>query len=134
MKTEWPSCLKHTKQREEIMMLLQDSAEPLSASDLFGRVSDINLSTIYRILAAFEANHLVETIVLPDEDTTLYKWSAGEHKHYATCLGCHKQIALTGCPVAELKLLESTPEFTITAHRLELFGYCKDCLQKNGKT
>jgi len=130
MKTDFPEGLKHTKAREEVMRLLQAAEEPLSAADLYRRMKDTSLSTIYRILAVYEEKHLVETLVLPEEETTLYKWSTGEHRHYATCLGCHKQIALSGCPVAELKLMESTPEFTITAHRLELFGYCKDCMKK----
>ena len=134
----WPVGMKHTKQREEVYEVLLRAEYPVSAADIFAELSRksvrpcrTNLSTVYRVLDAFEQHEVVERTAMPGEDTAYYKLAAGTHTHYATCLGCHKQFPLSGCPVAELKLTAGDDDFIITGHRIEIFGYCKDC---NAKT
>lgn len=126
----WPSGLKHTRQRGQVMELLEKAEKPLSAVDIAKEAGAISLSTVYRILDSFEDCHLVEKITLPSCDTAFYKLSSGTHTHYATCLSCHKQIPLSFCPIEELKLVEDNEEFTITGHKLELYGYCRECREK----
>ena len=42
-------------------------------------------------------------------------------------LECHKRIPLPSCPFAHVHLEQDTGDFTVTGHKLELYGYCKKC-------
>lgn len=132
----WPAGLKHTRQREQVRDILLAADRPLRAADIYEQWrtagNQVSLSTIYRILEAFEKAGTVERSMMPGDETAFYKWreADGEHRHYATCLICHRQIPLEGCPIGEMKLPTETPGFTITGHRIELFGYCEECGRK----
>lgn len=130
---DWPKGLKRTRQRELVCDLLSKSDRPLRAIDIFETLRStecISMSTVYRILDAFEKVNFVDKLYIPEDDNAFYKLHSAGHHHYATCLMCHRQIPLDGCPVENLKLNEELPNFTITGHRLEIYGYCRDCLQK----
>ena len=134
----WPKHLKKTKQREEVYQVLSGAAEPLSAQEIFHRVMDNSpeshyaFSTIYRVLSAFEEARVVSKSTLIGEDIALYeKVLPDEHRHYAICLDCHKMIPLKHCPFDHDVLHEiSSDGFTITGHKLELYGYCSVCREK----
>lgn len=130
---EWPKGLKKTHQRELVCDLLEKTDRPLRAIDIFETLrttESISMSTVYRILDAFEKEKMVEKLYIPEDDNAFYKIRNEGHHHYATCLMCHRQILLQGCPVESLQLNKEMPEFTITGHRLEIYGYCRECLQK----
>ena len=132
-KIEYPQGLKWTKQRKSVYKVLMEQAEPMSAVQIYNRVEheaggeEYALSTIYRILAAFEEKRIVEKTVWMDDGTSVYRLSSGGHTHYAVCLECHKRIPLSTCPFAHIHLEKDTGDFMITGHKLELYGYCKDC-------
>ena len=85
------------------------------------------VSTVYRILATFEENGFVSKTTWMGDGTVVYELNRGEHTHYAVCLECHKRIALHACPFAHAHLEQDTEDFTVTAHKLEVYGYCKEC-------
>lgn len=126
--------LKKTKQREMVYATLADAQMPLSAQDIYQKLlmekelgSGFAISTIYRALSAFEEKGLINQSRLPGSDMAVYELKRG-HKHYAMCLGCHKLIALEHCPFEQQIMPHmETSDFTITGHKLELYGYCKDC-------
>ena len=107
---------------------------PLDARELYRRLMSENLalSTIYRVLAAFEARGMVTKTAVPGSETAAYALSRGGHEHYALCLGCRRQFPLRTCPLEHVTLEEDAEGFRITGHRLELYGYCRDC-QRAGR-
>ena len=129
----WPEGIKKTKQREDVFRVLIEAKEPLSAIEIYNRIQQQNgqvnyaISTIYRSLAVFEEKGLVEKSTLMGEDTAVYEWHHGDHKHYAICLKCHKLVPLAKCPFEHVKLDTSDENFTVTSHKLEIYGYCKKC-------
>lgn len=128
-KVIWPEGLKHTRQREEVCNVLLSADTPLSAGDIYDRIDKscrIPISTIYRILEAFETGSLVEKTSIPGTETAFYKLCSEQHQHFATCLLCHRQIPLKGCPVAQLEI-PASDDFIVTGHKVELYGYCKEC-------
>ena len=132
MEINYPKGMKWTKQRKAQYQILYEATEPLSAPQLYALVQqkeqeNYALSTIYRILAAFEEQNLVNKNAWMGEDTYCYELNRGGHTHYAVCLDCHKRIPLEHCPFAHLHLEEETEDFTITSHKIELYGYCKAC-------
>ena len=132
----WPEGIKKTKQREDVFRVLIEAKEPLSAIEIYNRIQQksgqINyaISTIYRSLAVFEEKGLVEKSTLMGEDTAVYEWHHGDHKHYAICLKCHKLVPLAKCPFEHVKLDTSDENFTVTSHKLEIYGYCKKCKEE----
>lgn len=131
---QYPEGLKWTRQRKRVYQVLKESREPLSAPQIYNRVEKNReeaedtyaLSTIYRILAAFEEHRLVNKSNWMGDGTIVYELDRGGHTHYAVCLECRRRIPLQSCPFAHVHL-EETGDFTITGHKLELFGYCKEC-------
>lgn len=130
---EYPQGIKWTKQRKNVYAVLQEATEPLTAvqiyhlSEKLAEGEEYALSTIYRILAAFEEKGLVSKTNWMGDGAVAYELDRGGHTHYAVCLECHKRIALQSCPFAHIQLDQETDGFTVTGHKLELYGYCKDC-------
>ena len=133
MDNKWPEGIKKTKQRERVYGILLEADEPMSAVDIFKKVPGYALSTIYRILTAFEENHMVVRLSLPGEDTAVYELNRGEHKHYALCLECREMIPLKTCPFEHVNMETSDNDFQITGHRVEIYGYCKKCRDNQKK-
>jgi len=52
MEIKWPDGLKKTKQRTDVYEVLLGADSPMSAVDIFKRVPDYALSTIYRSFPA----------------------------------------------------------------------------------
>lgn len=124
--------LKRTKQRERVYEVLAVAKEPMSAAAVYQEILKVSpdcgyaVSTVYRVLQAFEEQQLVNKTNLQGSDTTLYEWNHGGHQHYAICLECHKKIPLKECPFHHMHIEEENG-FQITGHRVEVYGYCREC-------
>lgn len=139
-----PKGIKWTKQRKDVYQVLYNADEPMTALEIYQRTFEKKqsegcaLSTIYRILAAFEEKGLVMKSAYMDDNIVVYELERGEHTHYAVCLNCHKRIPLQSCPFTHIHVpgRQDTMavdtgarerDFLVTGHKLELYGYCKDC-------
>ena len=137
-RVEYPAGIKWTRQRKDVYQVLLEAAEPLSAVQIYQRLEETAgpcgyaVSTIYRILAAFEARGLLLKSSWMGDDTLLYELNRGGHTHYALCLGCRKRVPLENCPLehVHLHMPRAQGDFEITGHKLELYGYCRDCREK----
>ena len=130
----FPEGIKWTRQRKVVYEVLWQAREPLNALQIYSKADDMAdrdnkfaMSTVYRILYAFEEKGIVNKSTWMGDGTVVYELNRGEHTHYAVCLQCHKKIPLTHCPVVQFSLGEEADDFTVTAHKLELYGYCKAC-------
>lgn len=129
----YPQGLKWTRQRKSVYRVLWETEEPLNAVQIYhlaerdAEDDGFALSTVYRILTVFEEKGLVEKSVWTGDDAVAYVLNRGGHTHYAVCLECHRRIPLQSCPFAHMQLSSETGEFTVTGHRLELYGFCRDC-------
>lgn len=132
-RTKFPENMKKTKQREEIFRIISEASQPMSAADIYqcllktGEKTSLAISTVYRVLAVFEEKGYVIKSTLMDGDIAYYEWNQGEHKHYAVCLKCHKRIPLKSCPFEHGDIRPIEEDFSITSHKLELYGFCKEC-------
>ncbi len=134
---QYPQGLKWTKQRKAVYRILWEATEPLSAARIYtlaGLETDggeYALSTIYRILSAFEESGYVEKSTWLGDGTVVYSLNRGKHTHYAVCLECHRRIPLQNCPFAHIRLEKDTGDFTVISHKLELYGYCRECRKEH---
>ncbi len=139
-RVQYPAGIKWTRQRKCVYGILYRSMEPLSAIQIYQQVlqtekaENYAVSTIYRILGAFEDHGLVSRDVWPEDGTVFYELNRGEHTHYAVCLECRKRIPLSGCPFIHMRLDTGAKDFMVTGHRVELYGYCKDCQELHRRT
>ena len=135
-----PKGIKWTKQRKDVYEVLLEAKEPLSAVQIYNHIEKTDtsgnyaVSTIYRILTAFEEKGMVTKSNWMGDGTLVYELNKGEHTHYAVCLSCHKRIPLHACPFEHMHLHAEEEHheleddgFTVTGHKLELYGYCKTC-------
>lgn len=135
---EYPQGLKWTKQRRSVYKVLWEASEPLNAVQIYNLVArdtdgeECAVSTVYRILAAFEEKGFAEKSAWMGDGTVVYTLNRGMHTHYAVCLECHRRIPLQSCPFAHMQLGPAAEDFTITGHKLELYGYCRECRDGHG--
>ena len=131
----YPAGIKWTKQRKCVYDILKTAHEPLSAVQIYQHIlqqeEDVTyaVSTVYRILSAFEEKSIVLKDMRAGDGNGVYELNRGGHTHYAVCLECHKRIPLKSCPFAHMHLDAGAGDFQITGHKLELYGYCKECRQ-----
>lgn len=127
----WPAGMKKTKQRACVLSVLERSDSPLSAMEICKQTERENcpvwLSTVYRILELFVKENVVTKTTIMDNEMALYGLNRSQHMHYAVCLNCHKVVEMDNCPLEEFVPKLSDSDFRILGHKVEMYGYCKDC-------
>lgn len=123
--------MKSTRHRNAILLLLEQSEDPMTAEELYillkEKTASINLSTVYRTLDTFASKNLVIKSTMEDGKAR-YELNQHEHKHHLFCVGCHKVISIEDCPMGELQeSLKRKIDFEVTGHKLEIYGYCHNC-------
>lgn len=127
--------IKNTNQRNIVYNVLKQANAPMTAEQLFFKIKNIDagisLSTIYRILDVFVGKGMVRKISLTDDNKAMYELECVEHRHHLICVGCKKMTVVDNCPFETYeKSLEQKTSFHITAHNLEIYGYCPLCKAK----
>lgn len=127
--------LKNTKNRQEILKVLIESAQPRTADQIYFQLNQkgerMNLSTIYRTLSTLSEKGLLTKVVLADESKALFEYNRQIHKHYLICQDCRTITPIEHCPIAEYeKQLSQDMNFHIIGHKLSIYGYCQACWQK----
>lgn len=128
---QWPAGVKKTKQRLLVYAVLEGTVSPLSAMEIFrqleGEKPAFWLSTVYRVLDLFVREGLVVKTTVMDNSMALYELNRHLHRHYAICMGCHKVIEMDNCPMETFEPKLADGDFRVLGHKLEMYGYCRDC-------
>lgn len=132
--TAWPQNLKKTKIRKAILEVLDRADTPISAlqiaNEILKTAERLWLSTLYRGLEALTETGLVRRIDLTESHFALYELESHKHGHYAICLSCRKMILIKNCPFGDYQPLIADKAFKILNHKVEIYGYCGNCLKK----
>lgn len=125
---------KNTKQRGAIMEILKNSAEPVSAEEIFaaltGEYPNLALSTVYRNLERFAENGLISRDVFND-GVVRYSLAEEHHGHYLVCTQCSNKIKIDDCPLMRLEQgLERDTGYEIEGHTLTIYGKCPECIRR----
>ena len=130
--------LRASKNRDDVISLLQQGASPMAVEDIYESIKKLNnkisLSTVYRIIEKLVNLNIVHKVTTLDDNRALYEIvkDSHNHHHYMICVKCKKMIPIDDCPVKELeKSIEDKTGFCITGHKFELYGECKNCAQKH---
>ena len=127
----YPKNLKKTKARIAVYNLLQKADHPLSPKEIHAQLmmTDIWLSTVYRVLDQFEKEKLILKTMGLVLHQSLYELDRHEHKHYAVCMHCHQRFELAECPLMEAVHVNAKG-FEVIEHRVEVLGFCAECAKE----
>lgn len=127
---------KLTFQRQAIFKIIQGEKERhLCSEEIFDKVKKeypkIGLATVYRTLQLFEKLGLVHHILLDDGCMRFQLINSQEKHHHLICEICSEVIDVDKdlLQVFEQKLL-SELGFTVTDQKVQFFGKCKKCTDK----
>jgi len=124
--------LKVTKHRCSILEIMSTANAPLTVDDIYLNLKkeniSINLSSVYKILDILVSSLLISKCSFDDNAKTLYEINDFKHKHHLICNSCRRIFPIINCPLSAYeKQLQTSMDFEITNHKLEIYGYCKDC-------
>lgn len=91
----------------------------------------LGLVTVYRTLDAFVADGVAHAVHLGDGRVRYDLSEDGAHHHHVVCLRCGRVARVDRCHLPAPRRLDLPRGFTVTAHRLELFGYCGRCARRS---
>jgi Fe2+ or Zn2+ uptake regulation protein len=124
--------VKITPQRQEILGVLLGEERYYSAEEILKKVQvrypAVSFDTVYRTLHLFKKLGLVVELNFQGGHRRFEFNHADRHHHHLVCLKCGRSQKLACCPTDCLaKVKEEHPEFTITSHSFEIYGYCRSC-------
>lgn len=127
--------LKVTRQRLALLAALNQSETPLTAEELYMRMrqdfATLSLSTIYRTLDTLCEKQMVNRSVLMDGGRALFEIMPETHCHNLICTVCHKIVPIRDCPLGAYEdSIAKTTGYTISGHKLEVYGICPSCREK----
>jgi Fe2+ or Zn2+ uptake regulation protein len=127
--------LRNTRPRRliaEKLAALAMAERDFSTDDLWLELKaddpDLGRSTVFRAVDLLTEQGILDRVAFAD-GTHRYRVCGGEpHHHHITCVQCHRVVEVEACIGAEVLLaIESSTDFTLEGHSLELFGRCRDC-------
>jgi len=135
--------LKMTRQRLVVLEALADCPQQhLTAEEIYERVKaanpDIGLATVYRTVKLLVELDLIERINLDDG---FVRYEIGDVKqkehhrhHHLICLGCGYVLAFQDDMLEALESgVKQALGFQVTDHEVKLYGYCRNCSEKERK-
>ena len=125
--------LKITPQRRKIVeMLLNNEGCHLSAEEFHLRLKnagvDVGQATVYRTLKLLCASGLAREVHFGDGMARYELEYGSEHHDHLICDVCGKQLEVMDKDIERLQeLLAARHGFTLTSHRMNLYGVCDSC-------
>jgi Fur family ferric uptake transcriptional regulator len=123
--------LKSTAQRDEIAKAFYRMGRHVSAEELYGEVkqsnSHVGYATIYRTLKLLKECELVSERHF-DEGQARYEVFGERHHDHFICERCGRIIEFESTQIERLQqAIAHEIGATLTRHKVELYGFCRDC-------
>jgi Fur family transcriptional regulator, ferric uptake regulator len=134
---------RRTRSQNQVLDLLQQLPEALSAQDLYlnlrQRKISMGLATVYRALESLKLEGAVQVRQLSSGES-LYSL-AQKDTHHLTCVRCGLSTTMAECPLHALnhgehgieEHLTESHHFRVFYHTLEFFGLCEQCQLTDGQ-
>ena len=133
--------LRITEPRKAILDVLSNTADHLSAEEIFGKVHqiypNIGLTTVYRNLDLLEEMGIIAKFHFGDGRSRYELVQSPQkpgHHHHLVCTGCKQIIDYDDFVDEEVELLKkveqvlsNTHNFQITGHIIQFYGVCNSC-------
>lgn len=124
--------LKMTPQRRVILSTFMRIKDHVSAEELYTMVKKedpaVGQATVYRTVKLLAESGLAETVDFGDGVARYEPHFGQEHHDHLICERCGKNVEILDPNIERLQ--EEAAKrygFTLTRHKMYLFGICKDC-------
>lgn len=130
--------LKSTRQRAEILDIFLNSAGHQNLAQIYARVSKsdpkIGYTTVYRTLKLLTRLGLAAQRKFADGETRYEPTPEGAHHDHLICLKCGKIVEFEDGDLESLQnRIARRHGFDTFHHRMELYGYCRQCARKKNR-
>ncbi len=128
--------LRHSKKRQKIADIFISFEGHLTPEELYiyarRKMPSIGLASVYRTLKLLCDSGLARQLTFQNGNSR-YEYSYGrKHHDHMICLRCGSYIEAVDQKIEELQeKMAKKHGFELVDHRMELYGYCKNCASKN---
>lgn len=127
--------LKHSDQRYKILEAFLKSKRHLAVDELYALVKKtfprVGYATIYRTLRLLCECGICRELKLDDRISRYERLYGNTHHDHLICQQCGRFIEVFDPEIEKLQEKLARKEgFTITRHRLEMYGLCSNCSRK----
>ncbi|MBF0441631.1 MAG: transcriptional repressor [Oligoflexales bacterium] len=129
--------LKQTKQRKIIIdhfLRLEKHIDVEGLHDSLKRSGrNMGIATIYRTMNLLAEAGLVEQTTSSDGGASFEIRNPQDHHDHITCIKCGKVVEFKSEEIEKAQInVAQSHGFSLTSHRLDLFGYCTGCRKNSG--
>jgi Fur family ferric uptake transcriptional regulator len=124
--------LKSTSQRDDIARVFFSASGHLSVEDLYNQVRKVNprvgYATVYRTVRLLRECGLAAERHFYDGEARFENAEQEHHHDHLICERCGRIVEFTNERIEELQeVVAEKLGFTISRHKMELYGVCADC-------
>ena len=124
--------LKSTRQRDIILDSFLSSDRHVSIEELYLKLRaehpGIGYATVYRTLKLFAESGIAREIQFGDGQTRYEHANEGEHHDHLVCTNCGAIMEFHNDAIEAIQVeVAASYGFTITHHKMELYGFCAQC-------
>jgi Fur family ferric uptake transcriptional regulator len=125
--------LRYTPQREKILSVFLSVERHVSLDELYKLVKkkfrDIGYTTVYRTMRLLSESGLCRQIDFGDGISRFEHHYNHRHHDHLVCVKCDRLIEVLDPAIEKMQeRMAKAHGFNATAHRLEIFGICRQCL------
>ena len=129
--------LKRTSQREKILEVFLGAKRHVTVEDLHNLVKyqdpSIGLTTVYRTMKLLCECNLARANYFQEGKVRYEPHYKTAHHDHMICLSCGEAIEFVNDQIERLQeKMANKYGFEMINHRMEIFGYCRDC-KKGGR-
>lgn len=129
--------LKNTPQRRLIVETFLETTDHVTTEDLYALVRAVDpkvgQATVYRTLRLLCDAGLAKEFHFGGGMAS-YEPAEGDHHDHLICMSCDKNLEVVDETIEKLQeKLAAKHGFSLTSHRMYLYGVCSDCAKKNKK-
>ena len=124
--------LRSTRQRDVIIDIFFSTHQHVSVEELYLKIKpshpSIGFATVYRTLKLLAEAGVARELTLKDGQTRYEHLLEGEHHDHLICTSCSAIVEFENETIERLQRdIAEKHGFSITSHRLELYGLCAAC-------
>lgn len=126
-----------TPQRQAVLKFLIESNSHPTADEIYKALSpqfsNMSVATVYNNLKVFKESGLVKELTYGDA-ASRFDFETDNHYH-VICTECGKITDFHYPRLDEVEnIAQHITSFSVTHHRMEIYGVCPECAQKKGKS
>jgi Fur family transcriptional regulator, ferric uptake regulator len=130
-----PGATRNTRQRGEILELLDELTDFQSAQQLYQtlreRGAKVGLTTVYRTLQILADAEEIDTMPLPGGEQLFRRCNRPTHHHHLVCRECGTTVEIAGPAIerwADQVAIENG--FVDVSHTIDILGVCPRCARR----